>query len=313
MTVINAMKFSETAAGMVADSLSTSNIRKYEFAEKIFTLNPEEGTYFLVGGAGQANILYQVSRYLKSEVTKLEDYSVRRVVHTLSSIVNGIKREMVDSFLQSMYGISSTEAIQGHTFVNEKPVPIDGQLKAKILEGYTLEDRRLQELFMGAFLLLGKAKKGTTLYHIELHGTTLLCDRPYVSIGKGSDESDRILYTFVKNLTREERKDIDFVEGMAALLRATNASTDVNPGVGGVPTISYFKDDSMVTLKEDESRLASELVRVNDGGLLEEVVFKESLEALLLEKEDYEQMERKAFRENPQSSKIMRVLRGYKG
>lgn len=306
------MKFSETAAGMVADSLSTSNVRKYEFADKIVALNPKEGMHFLVGGSGPADVLYQATKYLQSEIPKQEELSVRHTAHMLASIINGIKREMVGSFLQSTYGVSSAEAIQGHTFVNEKPVPIDAALKAKIMDTYTLEDKRIGDYFRGSFLLIGKAKKGTTLYNIDLHGPTLLSARPYASIGTGSDESDRILYNFVRSIKREERENIDFVEGMAALLRATNASTDVNPGVGGVPTISYFNGNLTTTLKEDESRLASELVRINDAGLLPEKSFRLELEALLSGIADYEQIERRVFIENPHSAKIMRILRGYK-
>lgn len=312
MTVINAMKFNENDAGMVADSLSTNNVRKYEFADKIITLNPKEDVYFLVAGSGPADILYQAAERLQSAIPKQEEHSVENTAHMLAVIINGIKREMIGNFLQSTYGVSSTEAIQGHAFVNGNPVSIDPQLKEKIMGAYIMEDRRLYDLFKGAFLLLGKAQKGTALYNIELHGPTLLSARPYASIGTGSDQSDLVLYNFLKNIRREARNNIDFVKGMAALLRATNASTDVNPGVGGVPAISYFKDNIMITLKEDESRLASELVRVNDAGLLSEDKFRLNLEALLSGKANYEKIEKKAFSENHQNSKIMRILRGYK-
>ena len=43
MTVINAMRFADGAGGMVADSMSSTQTRKYEIADKIVTFGNEEG------------------------------------------------------------------------------------------------------------------------------------------------------------------------------------------------------------------------------------------------------------------------------
>ena len=120
-----------------------------------------------------------------------------------------------------------------------------------------------------------------------------------------------VLYQFIKSLSRDERCKIDLVSGMAALIRATNASSSFNIGVGGVPIISYFDEKGIIHLREDESRLAVELVKAGDAGLLPQTKTRESLESLLKQTAKAEELE-KVFLDNPNYPKIMRLLRGYR-
>ena len=88
----------------------------------------------------------------------------------------------------------------------------------------------------------------------------------------------------------------------------------MNQGVGGVFSIFYFDDKgTIVELSEDESRLATEIVRVSDVHLIKREAVRESLDALLYKKTNFETVENEVFKkEDPNYDKTMRFLRGYK-
>ena len=224
-----------------------------------------------------------------------------------------MKRTTIDEYLQNTFGINSNTALNGMAITNDgKNFSLDQQLKSMIIEAYTWQSKNIQEQFQGGFIVLGHApQKRVGLYWVGFNDNSAISD-PYASIGSGMDESDRVLYKFIKSLERDQRKNIDFKEGMETLIRATNASSEINQGVGGVPTINYFKKEKITTLKEDESRLATELVKLKDAALLEKDTFYESLENLLLQNKTAEEIEQKVIKTHQQYHKMMQILRGYR-
>ena len=208
--------------------------------------------------------------------------------------------------MRSTFGIDTKKALAGEG--------IGQHLIPSVNEYLTGQHKCLQELFSGGFLLIGKDSEGVRLYCVAFGMSEQLPPRPYVSIGNGSDESDKVLYSYVNNLKREQQNDIPFLEGMAALIRATNASSDINLGVGGVPTISYLNDKEIMVLQEDKSKLATEIVRVRDRNLVRKPDYELSLSGLLNDNMSLDEAEKLAFnKENPvKYDQIMRFLRGYK-
>ncbi len=277
MTVINVMKFNSAEGGMVADTQSSTSLRRYDIAEKVHILENKNGVCLLLAGSGVSDFLYEAATRVKAlkfgpefdpKKTTGANYncnSVREGADALTEIIIQMKRKSIDTYLQSTFGVDSTAAITGQTIVDGKQVPIGQHLLSSILTAYTAQTQAAQELFSNGFLLAGRDSKSTSLYSVQTQSAPILIARPYSSIGSGSDESDKVLLKFIKNLPREKRTNIPFVEGMEALIRATNASIDLNNGVGGVPTIAYFNEKGNTVLGEDSSRLASEIVRVADA------------------------------------------------
>lgn len=311
MTVINAMKFNEQEGGMVADSQSSTQVRKYEFADKVVPIKCTN-TVALVGGAGVADFLYEASSSLLSYANEHQELDIRSLAKVLSEITLKMKREKIDQYLRSQFGVDSQGALTGQIIVDGKPISIDPQLKGPITEVFTVQGRYATELFHGGFVIIGKDVSGTNLYQLHIGEAPFLSARPYASMGSGGDESDKILYHFIKSIKREDRNKIDPVEGMSALIKATNASSDFNQGVGGVPTISQFGAKGIITLEEDESRLATELVRAYNAQLISSEAHHNGLDALLHQKNCFEEVEKAAFKENQKYDQIMRLLRGYK-
>ena len=303
MTVINAMKFSATQGGMVADSQSSTDLRKYDLAEKVVNVSASNGTTVLMGGAGATDFLYEARTTLKETLAeRKEKYDVRTVAFQLSKIMIGMKRDTIASYLQSQFGVSYQQALSGEG--------IAPQFLAPIGEALSGQDRNGKMLFNGAFVVVGKDDKGTEIYSVMIGGRPFPSSSPYLSVGSGSDESDKVLYGFVRELKRDQRTNIDWVDGMASLIRATAASSDINQGVGGVPTISYFDNGGVTVLGEDESRLATEVVKVHDAGMLTGPVTRRSLECLLTGAESLETVEKLMLGKDPQA--VNGLLRGYK-
>jgi hypothetical protein len=312
MTVINAMKFNGKEGGMVADSQSSNHMRKYDLADKIVFIESEDGTTnCLVGTAGAADICFQAGQELKEQLATKPSFSVQEVARTLSEITVATKRRMINDYLISEFGIDASSALSGHAIVGGKHVPLEGQIREKVASVVSGQVPALGQLFHSGFIVLGSDAKAPSIYNLAFGEMMLLGSHPYASIGSGADESDKVLYQFLKSKRREERSAVGLVEGMAALIRATSASSDFNKGVGGVPTISYFSDSKTVVLREDESRLATEIVKVADAGFVNPKAAYGVLDQILTKEARADKVNKDFFRASPKYHKMMDFLRGY--
>ncbi len=300
MTVINVMRFNEKEGGMVADSQSSTQLRKYDLADKIVPFTSDHNTTILAGGTGVSDFLYGASETLKNHLLQEKSYTVAECAETLSKIMIQFKRKKIETQLISTFGISVQEAILGEN--------IDQNYKPDIHKMLTGQS----ELFQGAYLLIGKDDTGVSIYKVGIGGSPFLSARQYESVGSGQDESDKVLYKFASKKKRKERKNINLLEGMIALIKATNASSDINQGVGGVPMISYFDENGISNLEEDESKLATEIIRVMDTGLITQKQSYKALDCLLHDKCEFKEVEEKIFNQNKKYKEINRFLRGYK-
>lgn len=304
MTVVNAMRFNDREGGMVADSQGSSHLRKYDIIEKVNTITTANGTLALFGGSGVSELLAQIHSDL-GQVIAGRELSVQDISTLVSDIMTGVKRRYIARHLQTSYGVDIQQALSGQN--------IGQHLLGPVTELISGQRKDLQEFFSNSYLILGKDKCGLHLYIVSMNtGTPILASIPYASIGSGSDASDHVLAQHLTRLRKDKRPNLTLVDGMTALLRATNTSTDFNPGVGGVPSVAYFKDDKIVTLGEDESRFASELVRLNDAKILTHIDPCEPLDALLRGQTSLQELEETTFHKAPNYHQLMRFLRGYK-
>jgi hypothetical protein len=308
MTVINAMKFNENEGGMVADSQSSNSMRKYDFADKVIPISGNE-TYALIGGSGSSDLLYEatsaLTKHFADRTITEETYVISDIAEALSVITTTLKRNIINLSLKSIFGIDSKTAQSGEG--------LSPQLSAEVKEVLTAGSQGAKERFNNGFIVIGKDKEGVSLYQVWMGSSPNHIPQPYWTIGSGSDESDKVLCSFVKYQSRDGRKNISLVKGMTALIRATNASSEINSGVGGTPTISYFDQKGIVILGEEESKLATEMVKVGDARLISSFSAERGLEALLHGTCSIDEVEHETFKRTPVLyDKIMRYLRGYR-
>jgi len=308
MTVINAMKFSDHEGGMVSDSqITRDSTRKYDIIEKVFSFDRDKQLFLLMGGTGKSETLRELKNqfmaYLKSEKGQ-GIRTVREAAQALSEMATTYKRETIEQLLKSKYGISFQDALSGEG--------IDTELYKGVKELLIGQDIFYKGTFGGTFLMIGKDEK-TFLYQIEMGTPPAFCSTVYESVGSGKDEADKVLGTYVTRLPRSKKNNIPLVEGMAALIRATNAAEKLNKGVGGIPNISYFNREGITILDEKESLLALEIVRVHDAGLIKTGALKESLDTLLHKPDSFEEVDAEVFKKyGVDFDRIMFFLRGYK-
>ena len=304
MTAINAMRFSKESGGMVTDSQGSNDIRKYDISEKVTLLDDS----FIIGGSGSSSVLNDA----RAKLTKIYDpkNTSRQNAEALSGILNESYRSFIEQEMRNRFGFGVKEFTMGRL---TDGTPIGSHLVSPAGELCDGRDTSVREYKQNAFLVIGKdASDDCYIYGVPMAMQSRLWSLPFASIGSGMDESDKVLYEFVRNIPRAGRRDIDFVKGMAALIRATNRSSDINPGVGGVPTIAYFTKDGSKILPEEDSLLATEIVKATDCKLIPAEDALQALESLLLNREDYRSIEEKIFCKKDNYSEIMRFLRGYR-
>ncbi len=319
MTVVNVMRFNSTSGGMVADTQVTSGMQKQNVVEKIMSIGNDD-LIALVSGAGRMPNVFETFDALKENyegAIKLlghieeeelpEDIakrlsSVRGIADIISTITITQKRERIRRIFKSRYDIN----------IDEFPTAegINSSLWQDMKDIYTGENA--DDLAIEAqFIIIGKDTAGVHTYGVDSADIPVFIPNMYQSIGAGSDVADYVLGRFVESLPRKEWNNISLVKGMAALLRATNESTDSTLGVGGTPSVAYFEGDGgVIMLGEQEAHLASEIVRVGDSRLIPQKAMHTSLDALLRGKASFDDVERMVFKNNYHS--ISRFLRGYK-
>ena len=112
----------------------------------------------------------------------------------------------------------------------------------------------------------------------------------YGTIGSGADESDKVLSGYVAGLPREKRESIDKQEGLVKVIDATNASSNLNMGVGGSPSIIHVSNDGIKEPNENQCILASELVKGLNWGLLDKEFVYSAVAKLVYDSADFNQV-----------------------
>lgn len=328
MTVISAMKFNSTSGAMVADEQS-SNLgrwRKYDFAEKIQVLDTQNKVIGIIGGAGAADILYDVTQRVLSELPQYKE-EMKSTLH-LAEIVNGgmlqVKRKYVDGHLLSLFGLSERDFQTGYVPVRKKD-ELAGRITEQVMDRYIRaisgNDDSFSALVNNSFLLLACDEERIQLYEINMGlANRIPVAQPYRTIGSGADMADEELSAFFDRIPRDQRENINPVEGISALIYATDRASVRNVGVGGIPFIYILKksvsgspaSSKLIVPTENNSKLAVEVVRAARRDYISKGFEMEALEALMYKGEDFKPIEKEMWAKATNPQELSLLLRGYK-
>lgn len=320
MTVISAMKFNPRDGAIVSDEQSTTGyFRKYELATKIHVLTvPEGGIYGLMGGSGAAGVLYETFQAVQEFLPQYqkEIKSKRDLASLVGRCMTSVKRKYVNGYLESSFGLTESDFICGYRTVQDgSKVPIHELLTRRYFQVVSgSPEERVSEILNNAFLMLTTDADGIELYlsTMGLSNATPV-SRPYETIGSGADMADGELSSFLESLPRAERENIDPIRGIGALLWATNRASTKNIGVGGTPFVYIIKDGKLSgSPEENTTRLAMEIVRGFQRGLLPRSFEEEALKALIYNDGDFEAVEQEMWKQAKSSSELSLLLRNYK-
>src|SRR3989338_921187 len=116
-------------------------------------------------------------------------------------------------------------------------------------------------------------------------------------------------------MPRDKRTNISPVEGLAALLHATERASVRNQGVGGTPMVALLQERNVITPPEDSCKHAVELVKGARSGYLRPEFRNEALIALMYQNRDFAIIEPEMWKEAEtlgKSRELGLMLRGYK-
>ena len=305
MTVINMLSLGKEGIA-VADEQSSTEGRKYNVAQKLHLLND----HVVYGGSGPSNYIREIYKAIAKELTEIkkqkDHIELNDITAIASNIAIGHRKHVKNSVLQSNLGISLEDFLTGTTNNGRK---LDDSI---IKTAYNLVQQFDNEARLG--FLLGGIQNGVfDIYQVDSSYGATNHSRPYASIGSGADESEKVLSRFIASLSREKRESINREEGLVKIIEATNASSNLNVGVGGSPSIVYVnKEGKTLRPSEKQCILASELVKGFTYEILPKDFVYEAVDALVYRNEDFESTENNMWSKATDPKKLSRLLRGYK-
>jgi len=319
MTVVSGIIFSPEEGALIADEQSSNQGRKYDIAQKLHDYSLEGSPVKAVmGGSGYADFLHAVNLRVEDRIKSKKPEEIPNG-EAMANFIGGrtlaVKLDYLDNYLRTNLGLGWTDFKAG-TFKDE-----DGQVRPiepSLMENYRSlmaggRDERLNFIHNNGFLLMTYEPSKVKLFTLSSTLTKpIQTPRPYESIGSGSDMADQVLYSFFENLPREKRNSVDSIEGLAALLHATERASAMNTGVGGIPYLTIIKDGELIKPSESNSKLAAEIVKADKKGLLKEGFYRPALGSLLYKGENFEDVEKEMYANAKDQPALNRMLRGYK-
>ena len=299
MTIVLGMRFSPSSGLLAADEQTSYGARKSDFSEKIYVAPGGDLPSMLAGGAGSAQMIRRVMmRYNDSE---------ERGVEVFHRIVHASKIAAFDDYLHSKYGVGINAF---HTGLDARGNPIGEALKRRIEGAIDTNGSEIADMVNNSFVIIEPATMDIWTTGM-LSPTLFPSPRPYAITGSGADIADARLSTFYTGVAREDRANIPFMNGLRAALLAMDDSARMNVGVGGVPSMAVVRDGAFYRPTQRNSRLAVELVRSEDKGLIEDGFVDENLEQLIEDDRSFSDVYRNFPRAAKNRTKLDLFLRGY--
>lgn len=299
MTVVVGMRFSPRTGLLLADEQTSYGARKSDFADKIYVQNGEELPYLIAAGAGAADIIYKaLIRY---------DARADHGVQPFHEAVQETKRIVVDEYLFSKYGLSTAAF---HSGVDPAGRPLAANVSSRLENIFDSHGGEINQLLSNDFVLL--EPHDMSFWRTSMMLPTLIpIPRPYVTVGTGLDGADAYLSRFYDDVSREDRMNIGFAQGLRAALAATDESARKNLGVGGVPSLAIVRDGRFLKPSQRSTRLAMEIVRAANKGIVDEGFVDDGLEQLVEKPESFERTNRAFVKAAKSRSALDMFLRGY--
>ena len=156
--------------------------------------------------------------------------------------------------------------------------------------------------------------------NLNMYEISMDCAKPriiadnYCSLGSGSDAADSELSSFFNDKTRAERWEggIEKIDGIVALINATETASLKNVGVGGLPYIKILTNEKVITPSEYNTKLSTEIVKATKKGYLSEEFQNEAISTLLFDGKGFEGVEKEMQKQSKDSKEMNLMLRGYK-
>tara|TARA_Y100000310_G_scaffold320636_1_gene377271 strand:+ start:474 stop:1391 length:918 start_codon:yes stop_codon:yes gene_type:complete len=305
MTVINAISFGNEGVIIADEQASTAN-RKYNFTEKIQDL--DKGLIF--AGTGSLHPIMEVYNFAKEELGKLKEskkaVSHKEIHDLLTSIIISYKNTGKDKLLNANLGFGLDDLITGTLARNGQSLD---QPSKELAKNYLMEFDNMMSL---SIILAGLENGKFNIYEANTSGTGTQISLPYVSAGSGKDESEKVLSRYITNLKRADRDSIDKKEGLVKIIEATNAASNINIGVGGIPSIAYIGEKGIVRPLEPACLLATELVTLLEAGYLPKDFTQDATSSLVYEGADFREIDSEMKKRATDWEQADRFLRGYK-
>ncbi|MBU1111474.1 MAG: hypothetical protein ABIG93_02950 [archaeon] len=322
MTVVSAMKFNENEGAIIADEQSSNLFanRKYDLATKVHTIidrdedNSDGSTIkVVIGGTGVTNILYEISEKSVKYANSTKNITCGNdVIQLCKQIMADTRRQLLDSFIEVNTGWNRKEILSG----GRKLADGSTESVTEILIGEykrSIEEAGKSDIFNNAFVAISFDKFGFKLYELNMGlPKPFLISGPYSTVGSGRDMADGELYSFFEKIPRDERHDIDPIDGIGALLSATEKASMRNIGVGGTPMISAIINGTIVNPNENNTRLSVEIVKAYNSGFLPDQFYKEAIANLIYGSGDFKVVEKVMWEATEKPEELSRMLRGYK-
>lgn len=346
MTVVNALKFNEYSGAMCCDEQTTiGEVRKMMSSDKIQKIVPTKLRENLLleavyGGTGTTAIGDEVRRGVKrrlwDEYEQMLAKSKENPKHykTIDDIVQigfeemmKVKHRHINDIVKGYFNFDTNDYTQG--FYKDKDgekISIEQkELKTKVYNLMNWKDAdEVDSIFLNAAIICGfDYRQEFKIYKLSMKTEMNMELAPSIfeTVGSGSDSAQIVFAAYANTKTLDERRhNIDRVEGIIQLIRATNAAAKFNMGVGGYFNIVLFdaKEEDInrrfVEIFDNRSKLASEIVQVLYGDFISEENTSELVDELIFKRnKTFDEVNRAFLSASKDKFKMMRYLRGYKG
>jgi len=309
MTVINMMSFGDSGAAVADEQTTSGNIRKYNSAQKLKLIDSST----IYGGSGSSfmiNEVYDAMEYTikeQKEKNMVGGLNIMQLYDLAKRMIGSVKNSKKNDFLFANFGITLDEFVTGL----RNGVKLDEPLKGKAYDALNNENFNRN---IDLSILIGGLYEGKfEINYVDSRGTACLrIPQPYYSIGSGSDEAGKILSRYVINMPREKREKIPIEEGLVKLIEATSSASDINVGVGGIPSIVYLSKGSVKIPNENQCVLATEIVEGYVRNILDRDFTFRSISDLVLNNADFRTVEEQMKSRAKDWNQLDKILRGYK-
>jgi hypothetical protein len=343
MAMVNALRFNQHCGAIISDAEYWNiRFRRRLYLDNLHALLEPEiadhlGMEVCYGGAGYPSLHHEVVTATRDELSKRYNESVKgkkkspcpfRTVRDVGRIAlecaQKVIRRRIDERLQFYFGFDSGDVLKGSFELDGKKYDIkQDAVKNKALAMATLKDkdRLMGMLFKSRACVFGyDASVGITAYYLDPENSFLAYNHEgFEAIGSGKYASGVSFGDFLGRKTLAMRKKgYEPAEGMFELIKSAITAEDHFSEVGGNMNIVYVdskgkdRSERYREIFDETAKLAYEIVRAADAGLLGRKAAVELLDELIFRGATLEATEKRLFESVPDAKALELALRNYK-
>ncbi|MFP4497326.1 MAG: hypothetical protein ACLFQV_03875, partial [Vulcanimicrobiota bacterium] len=275
-------------------------------------------------GLGFPSLHFEVVRKARKLMEKDGNIgNLDRTSRMVQEIYQQVHGRMINDKLRYLLGFDRDE-------MNRKKFTYEGQeykinqeavlKEAKSILKYQQKADAFRRIFNNEGLVMGYDKaNGIRAYHIDHEGRGLDFAYPFDAIGPGKEVGTKIFAEINSLMQLEERrKGFDFREGLFLLLNAFVESYNYNSKAGGYLHL-FLIDGKKEVIKEmtreivdHNSYLAAEVIQAYRLGYIGRDKAMDFVNALIIDKNDWQEVEAELFKASKNEAKLKKHLMGYR-